>query len=72
MPKILPLNFREVVSKLSKLWYEWPFYWGKHPIMKKNGNRIPVPKHGGKNVSQGVISCIIDQVWVSILERNNL
>lgn len=68
----MPLTFREVVRKLSKLWYEWPFYGGRHPMMKKNGNRIPVPKHWWKTVSQGVISCIIDQIWLSILEWNNL
>jgi predicted RNA binding protein YcfA (HicA-like mRNA interferase family) len=70
MPKIVPLKFGEVVAKLKKLWYDWPLYGGKHPIMKKNWERIPVPKHGWKDVSQGVIACIVQQLWIDVKTRN--
>jgi len=71
MPKIIPLKFREVVSKLKKFGFECPFYGWKHPIMKNDKKRIPVPNHGWKDVSSWVIACIIDHVWVSVEERND-
>ena len=72
MPKIIPLKFREVVKKLKLLWFDGPLYGGRHPIMKKWWERIPVPKHGSKTVSQWVIGCIIEQIWISVEDRNKL
>ena len=72
MPRITPLKFREVCNKLKKLWFKWPFWWGKHPIMDNGTIVIPVPCHGGKDVSTQTIEEIIDSVGVEKQTRIDL
>ena len=72
MPKIIPLKPQEVVKKMKKYWYTWPYFWWRHPLMKKWNQTIPVPFHGGKDVSSWVIAKIIEWMWISIDERNKL
>ena len=72
MPKVTPLNFREVSKKLKAVWYKWPIPWWKHMHMYNGTQVIPVPSHWWKDVSQGVILSIINQIWISVIERNNL
>ena len=72
MPKIIPLKASEVIKKMKKCWYQGPYTWGRHLVMKKENQSIPVPFHWGKDVSAGVIASIIEWIWISVDERNKL
>ncbi len=72
MPRITPLKFREVCDKLKKLWFEWPYGWGKHPIMDNGTIVIPVPHHWWKDVATQTIEEIIHSVGLSKDEWINL
>ncbi|MCX6825053.1 MAG: type II toxin-antitoxin system HicA family toxin [candidate division SR1 bacterium] len=72
MPKIVPLKFKEVCDKLKRFGYQGPLAGGKHMHMYKGTQVVPVPKHGGKDVSKGVIESIIHQIGVSKDEWINL
>ncbi|HOG15480.1 MAG TPA: type II toxin-antitoxin system HicA family toxin [Candidatus Absconditabacterales bacterium] len=72
MPKVTPINARELVKKLRKLGFEGPYVGGKHMFMMKDGYRVPFPNHGGKDISRGVVNCIIEYIGISVDERNSL
>lgn len=67
MPKLSPLKSRQVVRKLRKLGYEGPYPGGRHMRMinRETGQIIPIPMHGGKDVSVGLIRAIIRQIGIT-------
>ena len=67
MPKLTPLKSREVIEKLRALGYEGPFAGGRHSRMvhSKSGKIIPIPIHGSKDVSVGLIRAIIREVGIT-------
>ena len=65
MPKLIPLKQKDMISKLSKLWYKWPFPWGKHPVMVKETHILTVLNtHGNKTIAVWIISTILKQISV--------
>ena len=67
MPRLRPLKPREVIEKLRVLGYEGPFGGGRHSRMvhTQSGKIIPIPMHGGKDVSVGLIRAIIREVGIT-------
>jgi predicted RNA binding protein YcfA (HicA-like mRNA interferase family) len=61
------LKPREVIEKLRALGYEGPFAGGRHGRMvhSASGRIIPIPMHGGKDVSVGLIRAIIREVGIT-------
>ena len=68
----MPLKPAELVKKLRKLWFEWPFPWGRHMHMIKWDIVIPVPFHWWKELWIWLISAIISEIWISRDERLDL
>ena len=67
MPRLTPLRSREVIGKLHSLGYDGPYAGGRHSHMvhPQTGKVIPVPIHGGKDVSVGVIRAIIRELGIT-------
>lgn len=67
MPKITPLKSRQVIEKLRTLGYEGPFAGGRHSHMVHRETRkiIPIPIHGGKDISVGLIRIIIRELGIT-------
>jgi predicted RNA binding protein YcfA (HicA-like mRNA interferase family) len=67
MPRLTPLKSREVIEKLRALGYEGPFAGGRHSRMvhAKSGKIIPIPMHGDKDVSVGLIRVIIRELGIT-------
>ena len=57
MPKLSPLKSQQVIRKLRKLGYEGPIAGGRHSRMVHPETKqiIPIPMHGSKDVSIGLI-----------------
>lgn len=67
MPRLTPLKIREVIEKLRALGYEGPFAGGRHSRMvhPQTGKIIPIPIHGGKDVSVGLIRVLIRELGIT-------
>ena len=67
MPRLTPLKSADVFRKLRQLGYVGPIPGGRHMRMihPQTGKIIPVPAHGGKDVSVGLIRAIIAEVGIS-------
>ena len=67
MPRLTPLRPREVIEKLRSLGYEGPYAGGRHSRMvhSKTGKVIPIPMHGGKDVSVGLIRAIVRELEIT-------
>jgi len=72
MPKVIPINARELVVKLKKLWFKWPYPGWRHMFMIKDWYRVPFPNHWWRDISRWVVNCIIEYIWISVDERNKL
>ncbi len=70
MPRLNPLRPREVIEKLRALGYDGPYPGGRHSRMvhPDTGRIIPVPVHGGKDVSVGLLRAIIREAGVTVEE----
>jgi len=67
MSRLSPLKAGEVIRKLRCLGYIGPIPGGKHVRMvnQKTGQIIPIPVHGNRDISVGLIREIIRQVGVT-------
>lgn len=67
MPRLSPLRPREVIEKLHRLGYEGPVAGGRHSRMvhPETGKIIPIPIHGSKDVSVGLIRTIIRKLGLT-------
>jgi len=67
MPRLTPLKSREVIAKLRALGYDGPFPGGRHSRMvnPESGKVIPIPIHGGKDVSVALIRAIIRDLGIT-------
>ena len=74
MPRLTPLKSADVFRKLRQLGYIGPISGGRHlrMIHPQTGKIIPVPAHGGKDVSVGLIRAIIAEVGIPREEWINL
>ena len=67
MPKLTPLKSRQVIEKLRALGCDGPFAGGRHNRMvhRETGKIIPIPMHGSKDVSVGLIRAVIRDVGIT-------
>ena len=67
MSRLTPLKSREVIRKLRRLGYDGPIPGGRHVRMvhPESGQIIPIPMHGGKDTSVGLIREIVRQTGIS-------
>jgi predicted RNA binding protein YcfA (HicA-like mRNA interferase family) len=67
MPRLSPLKSADVIRKLRRLGYDGPIPGGRHMRMvnMKTGKIIPVPVHGSKDVSVGLIRAIIKETGIT-------
>lgn len=67
MPRLTPLKSREVIEKLRSLGYEGPFAGGRHSRMvhPQSGKIVPIPIHGSKDISIGLIRIIIRELGIT-------
>jgi len=74
MPRLTPLKPEEVCRKLRQLGYVGPIPGGRHMRMVnlETGKIIPIPMHGARDVSVGLIRQIIKEVGVTRDEWINL
>ncbi len=74
MPRLTPLKFADVFRKLRQLGYVGPIPGGRHMRMihPQTGKIIPVPAHGSRDVSVGLIRAIITEVGITREEWINL
>lgn len=70
MPRLTPLKSGDVCRKLRKLGYADPVPGRRHVRMVhlQTGKIIPVPMHGGKDVSIGLLREIIKEAGVTVEE----
>ncbi len=64
MPKLKPISFRELVSKLKEFGFEGPYPGGKHLFMIKGNRRITLPNPHKKEISTDLLIRILRQVGV--------
>lgn len=74
MPRLTPLKSGDVFHKLRQLGYVGPIPGGRHLRMVhlQTGKIIPVPAHGGRDVSVGLIRAIIQELGITREEWINL
>ena len=67
MPKLKPLKSKIVIKKLSKLGFIGPIPGGKHSRMVNLQTKkiVPIPIHGNKDISVGLIREIINEINIS-------
>ena len=67
MWKLKPLTRKELIDKLLKLWFNWPYSWWKHQYMKnKNNFKITIPNlHSWKVLWKPIISKICKEIWIN-------
>ena len=61
-----PLSRKELINKLRKLWFDWPYIWWKHEYMKNDDNfKITLPNlHSWKVLWKPIISKICKEILV--------
>lgn len=67
MPRLTPLRSDDVIRKLRRLGYDGPIPGGRHMRMvhPQTGKIIPVPVHGGRDISVGLIRAIIREAEIT-------
>ncbi len=63
--KLKPLHRKQLIKKLKKLWFKWPFIWWKHEYLRKDNFKIIIPNtHSGRDIPVPIIKAIINQLWI--------
>lgn len=70
MPRLTPLKPADVCRKLRNLGYVGPMPGGRHMRMVhlQTGKIIPLPMHGGRDVSVGLLREIIREAGITLEE----
>ncbi len=58
----MPYKFKDITKRLNKLGYQIVRQKGSHVIFSNGRVTIPVPKHGGRDISSGVERKIISVI----------
>jgi predicted RNA binding protein YcfA (HicA-like mRNA interferase family) len=56
---------KKVIAKLKAAGWLLDRIHGSHPILTKNGKAVPVPVHGSRDVSAGLLAAIQRQSGVT-------
>lgn len=65
MPRVGPINRRNLVHYLRRLGFEGPFSGGKHEFMRKNGPPLVLPNPHEGDISMGLLTRILRQAGIS-------
>ncbi|MEI6513766.1 MAG: type II toxin-antitoxin system HicA family toxin [bacterium] len=65
MPKLGPIDWRELVERLHKRGFEGPLYGGKHPYMIKGGLVLTIPNPHRTQISPDLLCRILRQAGIS-------
>jgi predicted RNA binding protein YcfA (HicA-like mRNA interferase family) len=65
MPKLTPVSWNELVTKLRKLGFEGPFSGGKHPQMRRGDLTLIIPNPHKNEISVGLLQRILRQANIS-------
>lgn len=64
--KLKPLHRKELIRKIKKLWFDWPYIWWKHNFLIKDNFKIIIPNtHSWKDIPIPILSAIIKQLWIT-------
>ncbi|MGH2350181.1 MAG: type II toxin-antitoxin system HicA family toxin [Chloroflexota bacterium] len=74
MSKLSPLKANEVIRRLRKAGFIGPIPGGRHSRMVRpaTGQIIPIPVHGGRDVSVGLIRAMLREAGITPEEWNDL
>lgn len=65
MWNLKPISRKELIRKLKKLWFEWPYIWWKHEYLKKWNYKITIPNiHSWKELWKPIIAQICKEIWI--------
>ncbi len=64
--KLKPLHRNQLITKLKKLWFDWPYTWSRHDYLKNENNlKIIIPNtHSWKDIPVPILKAIIKQMWI--------
>ena len=64
--KLKPLHRKELIRKIKKLWFQWPFVlWSHDYLINKSNFKIVIPNtHSWKDIPVPIVSAIIKQLRV--------
>ncbi len=65
MPKLTPVSWRDLVTRLQELGFEGPYAGGKHPQMRRDDVTVIIPNPHEGDISVGLLSRILRQAGVS-------
>jgi predicted RNA binding protein YcfA (HicA-like mRNA interferase family) len=65
MPKLKPVSWKELVTKLNELGFEGPFSGGKHPQMRRENLTLIIPNPHKKEISIELLQRILRQANIS-------
>lgn len=60
------MNGKEVVAKLKEEGWQLDRVQGSHHILTKDGNAVPVPVHGKRDLGPGLLAAIQRQTGVKL------
>jgi predicted RNA binding protein YcfA (HicA-like mRNA interferase family) len=65
--RLIPLHRKDLIKKIKKLWFNWPYTWWNHEYLVNNDNfKIIIPNtHSWKDIPTQIISAIIKQLWIT-------
>ena len=64
MPKLSPVSYTELISKLKKFGFDGPYSGGKHLYMIKGNLRLTVPNPHKKEIGLDLLVRILRQAGI--------
>lgn len=65
MPKLKPISWRELVTRLRKFGFEGPYQSGKHPYMVKGDLTLTIPNPHSRDISIDLLSRVLRQAGIN-------
>lgn len=65
MPRLGPVAWRELVSRLRKMGFEGPFMGGKHPYMVRGETVVTIPNPHRQEIRDDLLARILRQAGIS-------
>ncbi len=65
MPRLTPVSWQYLVSRLKQLGFEGPYAGGKHPQMRRGNVTLIIPNPHKTEISVGLLQRILNQAGIS-------
>jgi predicted RNA binding protein YcfA (HicA-like mRNA interferase family) len=72
MPHLTPVSRNDFLKKLRNFGFEGPYSGGKHSFMVKGQIRLIIPNPHAKEISAALLSLLLKQAKIEIIEWNKL